>query len=75
MGETIKLGDLARFADGTTGRIVSIEMFVGLYVLDVEGETFVAARHEFQPVKWEPPTVTATGLGVCAACSYQENAL
>lgn len=66
MGDTIAIGDAARLANGTLGKVISIEMFGGLYGLDVEGETVVAHRHQFQPVKWDGSVVGVTGLGVCA---------
>ncbi|MDW9762180.1 hypothetical protein GOB02_21825 [Sinorhizobium meliloti] len=74
MNEVIAIGDAARFADGTLGKVIAFEMFAGLYVLDVDGETVVAQRHQFQPVKWEGDIVGCTGIGVCAKNSSEEYA-
>lgn len=65
--ETIAIGDNVALASGRHGTVKAFELYAGgLFVLDVEGETVVAQRHQFQPMKWEAPKVCSTGLGVCA---------
>ncbi|MEY9098856.1 hypothetical protein ABIA24_001765 [Sinorhizobium fredii] len=72
MSEVIAIGDEARLASGALGKIISIERFVGLFVLEVDGETVVAQRHQFQPVKWDGDVIGKTGIGVCAKNSSEE---
>lgn len=67
MGELIVIGDNVALASGRRGTVKAFELYAGgLYVLDVEGETVVAQRHQFTPMKWEAPKVTSTGIGCCA---------
>jgi len=62
MGGVIAIGDEIRFRDGSTAVIRGFDGRSGLYWTD-HGYHF---RHQFQPVKWLPATVTSTGIGVCA---------
>lgn len=74
MNDTIATGDLVTLADGTQCTVKAFEMFAGLYVLDLDGVTVVARRHEFQPVKWLGDVIGKTGIGVCAKNSSEEYA-
>lgn len=67
MEDVIRTGDLVTLSDGTQWTVKGIELFVGLYVLDWDGVTVIARRHEFQPVKWQRDVIGNTGIGVCAA--------
>ena len=66
MGDVIEIDDEVRLLDGTMGRILAIEHFVGLYVLSVDGAAVVRQRHEFVPAKWSLDVIGNTGISVCA---------
>ncbi|ASY68857.1 hypothetical protein [Sinorhizobium fredii] len=72
MSEVIAIGDEVRLYGELLGRVISIELCVGLFVLDVDGITVVAQRHQFQPVKWDGDVIGKTGIGVCAKNSSEE---
>jgi hypothetical protein len=71
MNEVLARGDEVRIGD-RLGSVVSIEKMVGLYVLDVNGATVAAYRHEFVPTKWIGDTLGNTGIGCCAKNGSEE---
>lgn len=69
MGEVIAIGDKVWADDNEVSTVISMDRSIGMYLLE-NGR--VLYRHQFTPMKWEPPKVTSTGIGVCAANSSPE---